>query len=489
MSTSDPGYTRGLTRREFTALLPLGLVACSVRDEKGINKNLTIADARLATRDSSNYESWRQSMPWQDWTADRYPAVIVRPNNRNAAIEAVRFAARNNFRIAIKSGGHNLSEAFLRNDSLLLDLGELQDLEINSAEKTAWVEPALWSHLLIRQLAPYDLAFPVAHCATVPMGGYLLGGGLGINGDEWNTIACHSILAAEVVLADGSVITVSPDEHADIYWAVRGAGTGFFGVVLRYKLQLYDLPAHIYESRYIFPIESIDAADALLSSLAESGIRKTELMMLIAHNPMASPGSGAPPHVCVARIVTFADSIEEANAILAAPAAHPAASSAVFSQTHIPTTFTEMGESSVNWSQGLGFGRSMVDTVWTDETEKLLPTLVQPFALSNSPHNHVIVSYKINPVLREDSAFSVIGKAFVGAYAIWERPAEDSKNFEWVRSMGRVMRQLAKGSYINEINAFENPDIQENCFDEASWQRLQLLRKNHDPRGLFHGFV
>ena len=480
-----------LTRRQFSALLPLGLVACQIPEESVPTTSFGLADidARSVGRDSSRYEAWRTGMPWQSWTADRYPAVIVRPNNRQAAIETVRFAGQNNYRIAIKSGGHNLSEAFLRDASLLLDLGELQGIEVNPSDKTAWVEPALWSHHLIQHTATHGLAFPVAHCATVPMGGYILGGGLGSNGDEWNTIACHSILAAEIVLADGRLITASPTENAEIYWAVRGAGTGFFGVVLRYKLQLYDLPSQIYESRYMFPIEHIDAADSLLSDLADAGIRKTELMMLIAHNPLATPDSGAPPHVCVARIIAFADSKKEAEDILARAAGHPATRHAAFSQTQIPTSFEELGKGSVDWSQGLGFGRSLVDTVWTDEPAELLPDLVKPFGESTSSHNHVIVSYKINPKLRDDASFSVIGKAFVGAYAVWEKPTDDADNFSWIESMGQALRARAKGSYINEVNAFRNPDVQRACFDDASWHRLSRLREKYDPDQIFHGFV
>jgi hypothetical protein len=110
--------------------------------------------------------------------------------------------------LAIKSGGHNVSEAFLRNGGILLDLGELQGIEIDAENQTAWVQPALWSHGLLRMLAPHGLAFPVAHCATVPMGGYLLGGGLGYNHDNWGILACHSVLAAEVVLANGEGVVL-----------------------------------------------------------------------------------------------------------------------------------------------------------------------------------------------------------------------------------------------------------------------------------------
>ena len=479
-------------RRTFATMLPLGLAACAA-DRKGFvlpsETSITTLGGRVVVRGNADFESWRTSMPWQSWVADRYPALIVRPNNRAEAIAAVRYAGQNDFRVAVKSGGHNLSEAFLRDDSLLLDLGELQGMSVDPIAQTAWVEPSLWSQFLIKQVAQHNLAFPVAHCATVPMGGYLLGGGVGVNGDEWDTIACHSILAAEVLLADGTVVVASPEQHEDLYWAVRGAGTGFFGTVLRYKLKLYPQPSQVYESVFMFPLDQIGAAHELLYSLAQNHVRKTELMMLMAHNPMAANDPNAPAHICIARIVAFADSIGEANAILDQVEGRPAAMQAMFRVPKTTTSIEAMGKASVDWSRGLGFGRSAVDTVWTDDPGVLLDDLKRQFVASPSRHNHVIVSYKINPQLREDAAFSVIGDAFVGTYGVWEDPGADEANFQWVKVMGETMRKHAHGQYINEVNAFDDSDVQRRCFSEDAWQRLQGLKRKYDADDRYHGFV
>ncbi len=480
------------SRRTFAAMLPLGLAACTAGGP-GIAPRAVIPanslGGRVVVRGNADYESWRTSMPWQSWVADRYPALIVRPNNRDEAIGAVRYAADNNLQIAVKSGGHNLSEACLRDDSLLLDLGELQNMRVDPIAQTAWVEPSLWSQFLARQAGKHNLAFPVAHCATVPMGGYLLGGGVGVNGDEWDSIACHSILAAEVVLADGSVVEASPEQHEDLYWAVRGAGTGFFGTVLRYKLKLFSQPTHVYESMYMFPLDQIGAAHELLESYAQKGVRKTELMMLMAHNPMAAANPDAPPHICIARIVAFADSASEADEILGQAEQHPATAQAFFRQLKTATSIEAMGKASVDWSRGLGFGRSAVDTVWTNNTGVLLEDLKHEFVSSPSAHNHVIVSYKINPHLRQDAAFSVIGDAFVGAYGVWEDADADQENFDWVSAMGATMRKYAHGQYINEVNAFQDSGVQQRCFSADAWQRLQGLKRKYDPDNRYHGFL
>ena len=82
-----------------------------------------------------------------------------------------------------------------------------------------------------------------------------------------------------------------------------------------------------------------------------------------------------------------------------------------------------------------------------------------------------------------------VGKAFVGAYAVWEKPQDDADNFSWIESMGQALRTRAKGSYINEVNPFRDPDVQQACFDDASWRRLSRLQEKYDPNKTFHGFV
>ena len=423
------------------------------------------------------------------WKADRRPLIIARPIDASAVSDAINFARNTKLQVAIKSGGHNISEAFLRDGGMLLDLGDLQSIEVNTTDKTAWVGPALWSHLLSETLAKHNLAFPVAHCATVPMGGYLLGGGVGINGDEWGSIACHSVIEAEVVTSDGIILRVSPTNHADLYWALRGGGTGFFGAVTRFKIKLYDLPSHIYESMYFFPLADIDSAHKFMSSIAAMAPKKTELMILMAHNPMAPPhASPLDSKTCVCRVITFANSEAEAKSLLPFPQNHPLLEKAAFINEMQRSNISEMAKGTVKAADGFGFGRFGVDTVWTNRVSESLLAIRDQFAAAPDAHNHVVVSYKINPQLRDDAAFSIIGDAFIGAYAVWRDESNDQANFDWVASMGEALLPFAEGKYINEVDGFRNPDSIKRCYSPESWKRLGELRATYDPHRVFHDY-
>jgi len=355
---SDPRQARGVwTRRGFVGALGL-LAAAGRAGWAGTSPESWRAGiaGRSVARGEPDYPSWRQAMPWQMYTAPRYPDLIVRPESAAAVPAVLREARGQGLMVAIKSGGHNVSESFLRQGGLLLDLGELQGIEVDPAKGTAWVEPALWSHGLLRAIEPAGWAFPIAHCATVPMGGYLLGGGLGYNHDNWGTLACDSILAAEVTLASGQTVIANERDYPDLYWALRGSGTGFPGVVRRYKLRLFPAPDTVMESSFIYPLSRLQEATDLLQAWAAAKPRDTELMMLLAHSPVAD--NEAPPleqKVCIVRAVAYCATREAATATLGGLSGHSLTAGAVLKNELVPTSLRHMQEESVDTRMGLGF--------------------------------------------------------------------------------------------------------------------------------------
>ena len=477
------------TRRGFVGALGL-LIASRSNAMKGI-KPAADSDwrndfpGRSVLHAEPDYEAWRQAMPWQMHTVERFPDMIVRPNTAAAIPGIITRARHQGQRVAIKSGGHNVSEAFLRNGGTLLDLGELQAVNVDPETSTVWVEPALWSHGLVRALEPHNLAFPVAHCATVPMGGYLLGGGLGYNHDNWGTLACDSILAAEVVLASGEKVIASPDSHPELYWAVRGAGTGFFGVVTRYKLQLYKNPGTTQESSYIFPLSMLDEATSMLQDWAASSPLDTELMMLLAHNPMATAETDPlDSKMCIVRAVTYAATAKDAGRELKKLGNHPSTEKALMKNERVSTSLSQMQVESVNANMGLGFGHYAVDTVWTNRLPDVMRAIKQHFVNANSAKTHFVVSPKMNRKL-DGGAFSVIGDTFVGAYAMWDEASDTPASFNWLDGTSRLMRPLAVGQYINEVDAFRDTTAPKRCFSPETWKQLAQLRKHYDPTGQF----
>ncbi len=474
---------KAFNRRTF--LSSAGLAAITSLTGCGSANTAGQADYRYPRkyiyRDDPDYAHWHDGMAWQQHKHARFADVIARPQNETDVIDAMAYARRHALKTVVRCGGHNVSGAFYRQGGMLLDLSMFRSVSIDVEESSAWVGVAIWSRNLALQLAQAGFAFPYAHCATVPMGGYLLGGGVGINGDSWGGIACANILAAEVVLADGRQIIVSPNQNADLYWAVRGAGTGFPGVVLRYKLKLYAAPQHVASSSYIFPVDAAGEAADWLSQVRDAPPDDLELMMLMAHTPDGP--------VAIVRYVAFTDSQTAAIKRLDKVHAHPMAGRALAVMRNVPGSIEQGFIESVDATRGLGFGSYGVETTWTDALADSVSATVEHFKAAISPQTHMLISPRVRTELPARAAFSRIGKSFLGAYTVWDRAAfSDRENFAWLQETTQLMARYATGRYINETNGFMDRERVLSSFTPDAFEEIERLRGLYDPQGRFFSF-
>jgi len=148
----------------------------------------------------------------------------------------------------------------------------------------AVVQPAATGRELNTKLAVRALAFPVGHCPTVPVSGFLLSGGLGWNTGGWGP-ACLSIRSANVVTAEGELVVANENHNADLLWAIRGGGPGFFGVVTQYELQTYPAPRAITTSHFFYSLDRIAEVGACVAAVAASIPKQAELTIFLAPAP------------------------------------------------------------------------------------------------------------------------------------------------------------------------------------------------------------
>ena len=440
----------------------------------------------VIARGDARYEEWRRGMPWQMLKPKRYPDLIVQPRQAEDVAATLRFAQRNGLRVAVKSGGHHVWANFLRNDGLLLDLSQLRGVQIDAERRHAQAGPSVWARNLIQQTLPHGLGFPVAHCATVPLGGFLLGGGFGINGDEWGTMSCFAVRGAEVVTAAGDIVTVNGTQNPDLYWALRGAGNGFPGVVTRYDLQLYPAPPSVLTSTYIFPATRITDVAALASAIAGSAPPHTEILGIAAIGGRDEAGRNQV--ICALRIAVFSPDPDQARAILGPVAAHPLAASAMMKFESTPNDWETMFLDSIDASRGFGFGRYAVDNLWTDSPQEVMPIIADRLAASPSRYAHAVVQFKVRSRIPADAALSRMAPAYAGVYSVWRDETADAQAQSWLRETMQPLQRYARGHYINEIDAEARPASIEASFSDAAWKRLAGIRRSEDPGGVFHDF-
>jgi len=192
----------------------------------------------------------------------------------------VKRARRDGLKISVCSGGHSWMQSHLREGGLLIDMSHINQIEVDVEQRVAIAGPGCWSVDLDNRLKRDALFFPIAHAVDVCLGGYLLQGGFG-----WSSrvlgLACENVMGMDVVTADGELIHASEQENADLFWAARGAGPGFFGVVVRYHLQVHTRPRVTALALHVFSMKHLDEVFLWAEKVGPEVPRSVEFQLLL----------------------------------------------------------------------------------------------------------------------------------------------------------------------------------------------------------------
>ncbi|MFA5835140.1 MAG: FAD-binding oxidoreductase [Bacteroidota bacterium] len=185
------------------------------------------------------------------------PALVVRPNSSDDVAVAIRFAQNNSLLLSIRSGGHNGAGLGTNNGGLVIDLSAMNNIRLIDREKhIVRIESgAIWKNVALA-LQEHGLALSSGDSTTVGVGGLALGGGIGWMVRKYG-LTIDSLVAAEVVTADGRVLRASAIEHADLFWAIRGGG-GNFGVVTNFEFAAHPVNK-VYSGMIIYALENVPA--------------------------------------------------------------------------------------------------------------------------------------------------------------------------------------------------------------------------------------
>ena len=168
---------------------------------------------------------------------NRRPAAIVRAKDAADVSRVVTLAREKGLELAVRSGGHSLAGHSVSEGGIVLDLSQMKGLEINVEARTAWAETGLTAGEYTAAVGAHGLATGFGDTGSVGIGGITLGGGAGFLVRK-HGLTIDSLLAAEIITADGELLRVDAETHPDLFWAIRGGG-GNFGVATRFKFRLH----------------------------------------------------------------------------------------------------------------------------------------------------------------------------------------------------------------------------------------------------------
>lgn len=410
----------------------------------------------------------------------RRPNIVVQANTIDDVVAAVKRAARENLKLSVCSGGHSWSQNHMRDASLLIDMSRLNSIDIDAEKKTAIVGPGCHCGTLNDALAKQRLFFPVAHAYTVGIGGFLLQGGFGWNSRKLG-VACESVIGIDVVLADGSLIHANEREHADLFWAARGAGPGFFGVVVRFHLRLYARPKFVGLKLQVFRLQHLEEVFTWADRIGPEVPRSVEFQMVLNQRAM---GIFAPGIEILAPVM--ADSWQEARVATAFLRNSPVAKKASLSLPLMPMSLSTMmktGEKTLflpntQWN---------ADNMWMNGPIQPLLSALRHIAETQPPSpSHVLWLNWQPPSSRPDMAFSVEARTYLALYGGLRNPALAAQHATWAGDHMRALQAHSAGIQLADENLANRPS---RFLSDENMTRLDAVRAKYDPHGRFNAWM
>jgi len=429
----------------------------------------------LIWRGAPGYEEARIGRVFNARRPDRYPTAVLLAESQDDVVDGVRLARERGLKVSIRSGGHSWAAWSVRDEALLIDLGRMRQMTFDPVSGIATANPAVQGGAEFTPfLRAHGRAFPGGHCPTVGLGGFLLQGGQGWNSRRYGW-GCENVVGIDVVTADGELRHASETENADLLWAARGSGPGFFGVITRFHLKTYPLPASMTHDTWMFELEDLEPLLTWIDELLPSLERVVE--PVIAATRLPRPDG---PPVLLLHTTAMCETAAEAERVLAPLAACPIADRAIDHQRG-PTTIEAENEAQA--LQNPENHRYGVDCTWTDARGAQLAPLLREL-WSELPTEHSFsIWYGWAPTRPlPDMAFSVEGRAYIATYAIWPDAADDERHRAWVVDHTARLAELGKGVYLGDTDFTRRSD---RFLSPENFTRLEQIRAQRDPDGRF----
>jgi FAD/FMN-containing dehydrogenase len=217
---------------------------------------------------------------------DRRPGLIARCTDVADVIAAVGAARHHDLLVSIRGGGHNAGGLGVCDDGLVIDLSPMRGIHVDPKARRVRVEGGCTWGDVDHATHPFGLAVPSGIISTTGVGGLTLGGGLGHLTRRFG-LTIDNLLSADVVLADGRLVTASSDEHPNLFWALRGGG-GNFGVVTSFEFRANPV-SEIVGGPTLWPIDRAPEVMRFYDDLMASAPRELNGFFAFLTVPPAPP--------------------------------------------------------------------------------------------------------------------------------------------------------------------------------------------------------
>ncbi|MFT4228917.1 MAG: FAD-binding oxidoreductase [Microbacterium sp.] len=445
-----------------------------------------IFDGRLVLPGDPAWEDARVGRVFNGRRPDRQPDAVLIAGSVEDVRRGVLLAKERGWTVAVRSGGHAWAAWSVRDTGLLIDLGALDDISYDDETHIVSAGPAVkGGEVLSPYLEQRGRFFNGGHCPTVGIGGFLLQGGQGWNQRGWGW-AAESVVALDVVTADGELVRAAADQNSDLYWAARGAGPAFPGVVVRFHLKTRALFGALAHTVHGYELD--DFAEVMTWMYCAHHRIPDNVEIVCVSVPVDLPAGSR--RLFLVTGVAFGDDAAHARASLAEFRTCPVIDRAVFVQDAAPSTLAQQREEQVR--QNPEHWQYICDNAWIDgeDTPEGVAAMVEGIRplFTTNPTERGFAIWMSNAPRRDlpDMAFSLHTDAYVAAYTVYEDPAEYARNRAWVDAVFAHAEPVTAGQYLGDSDMTNR---QLRFMAPENWARLQEIIAARDPDGRFHRYL
>ncbi len=412
---------------------------------------------------------------------DKRPAFIARCVDVADVIATVNFARATRLPLAIRGGGHHGAGLSSVDDGIMLDLSLMKGIRVDPIARTVRVEPGCLTAEVDHATHAFGLATPTGTIGSTGIAGLTLGGGIG-HLTRQHGLTIDNLLGADVVLADGSLVTTNADEHPDLFWALRGGG-GNFGVVTSFLFRLHHVDT-VIGGPMLWPLDQAEDVMRWYRSFIATAPEDVNGFFAFLTIP---PVELFPEELHLQKMCgvvwCYTGSVEEANEILAPVRAQlPPLIDGVQPMPFpaLQTVFDALIPSGLQWYWKADFVRELTDEAIAKNIEH---------AHRMPPFQSTMHMYPINGAVHriegDETAFSyrdvTWAQVFVGIDA---NPANAGEITRWAKEYWEAVHPFsAGGAYVNMM--MEEGQERIHAAYRDNYERLTTIKRQYDPANLF----
>jgi len=418
------------------------------------------------------------------WNAmiDRRPALIARCVGVADVRRAVDFARKHGLLTAVHGGGHNIAGNAVCDGGIMIDLSAMRSVRIDPEARLAHVGPGATLGDFDHEAQAFGLATPLGINSTTGVAGLTLGGGFG-----WLTrkhgLSVDNLIAADIVTADGNLLTVNASNHPDLFWAIRGGG-GNFGIVTRFEFKLHPVGPKVLAGLVVYPM---DQAQSVLRQVREyvKGIGDDTSVWFVLRK--APPLPFLPKEVHGKEILALAlfhvGDLNKGKKILA-----PTRGFGTVLGEHVGEQPYTAWQSVFDPLLTPGARNYWKSHNFTELSDEAIDVAVRYASNLPSPQCEIFFGQlggEANRISADSTAYPHRDAEFVlNVHGRWDDAADDERCIKWARDFFTDSAPYADGGvYVNFMTEEESDRIQ--AAFGTSYERLRKVKMTYDPGNLF----